>query len=667
MCTLIFIYNMLQDFPIVALHNRYARIGSSEEPPTLSKNRVVAYHPVDSFSKGTWIGFNDAGLFIAATDQHTNSFKRAYRSRGLLLLDILTNFKQASPAKAFLETELKRNYRRGNFILADSNNAYHILKDKWIETTSLKEGSYVVTNITLKEWVDVKNISKDLLKFVEKRRARALNLISKMGFDGINETIKDLKCIASDHGEERGRGSICYHNGTGWYMSSSTIIAVANKISDSKIFYCKGNPCESEFIDYSYLLRCKIFSSSQIPRMQIGGVEVLRRSSKLLGKRIALCLTGSVATIESPKLARWLRRHGAYVRCYMTKMSIEYGVSPKVMEWATGNPVVLELTGATEHLEDYDLVVVYPATLNTLCKIANGIADNPVTTLCASTRPTKLLVAPAMNLRLYDNPVFRRTLNSLAKLGVTIVQPRISEGAAKVASIEKTVDYILRCLSTSVLKGRGILILTGSTRYDLDPVRYISNKASGRIGYWLAKEAFQRGANVKVVYGPRTVSFPEYIPVDEVYTVEEMLDATLKSLETGNYEIAIFSAAILDFKPSEYIAEKVKSGSKWTVELSPTPKIIDEVSKLFPQVRIIGFKLEFNVPKEKLINEAKEEMSKFGATIVVANDLAEIREDRHKAYLLSRSGEIKEFDGNKSELAKEILDLLEVNLLSVQL
>lgn len=664
MCTLIFLYNLLQDFPVVALHNRYAKIGSSEEPPTISENRVAAYHPVDSLSKGTWIGFNNAGLFIAATDQHTNGPQRAYRSRGLLLLDILTNFEQASAARFFLETELKRNYRRGNFILADSNNAYHILKDERIETIPLKQGLYVITNITLKEWIDTKNIPGDLLEYVEKRKTRALNLISKVRFGSINGTIEDLKHIASDHGEERGRGSICYHNGAGWYMSSSTIIAIANKILNSKIFYCKGNPCESVFIDYSYLLR-KTSSASQVQRMQAGTAEVSRKTSKLSGKKIALCLTGSVATIESPKLARWLRRHGAYVRCYMTKMSIEYGVSPKVMEWATGNPVVLELTGAAEHLEDYDLVIVYPATMNTLCKIANGIADNPVTTLCASTRPTKLLVAPAMNLKLYDNPVFRRALNSLDKSGVTIVQPRINEGAAKIASIEKTIDYIIRCLSTSILKGRGILILTGPTRYDLDPIRYISNKASGRIGYWLAKEAFQRGSSVKVIYGPGTVSFPSYIPVDEVYTVEEMLNATLKNLETGNYEIVIFSAAILDFKPSEYVAEKVKSGSKWTVKLSSTPKIIEEISRFFSHVKIVGFKLEYNVSKEKLIDEAKREMSKVDATIVVANDLVEIKEDRHKAYLIDGRGEIKEFDGHKSELAKEILDLLELNLISV--
>jgi phosphopantothenoylcysteine decarboxylase/phosphopantothenate--cysteine ligase len=174
-------------------------------------------------------------------------------------------------------------------------------------------------------------------------------------------------------------------------MSSSTIMAVSDNLKDSKILYCSGNPCEHQFIDYSRLL-----SDEKV-------IEVSSKTSKLAGKRIAVCLTGSVACIESPKLARELRRHGAEVTCYMTKAAVKYGVSPYVMEWATGRPVITKLTGITEHLGDYDLVVVYPATLNTISKIAQGIADNPVTTLCASVNLTRLLIAPAMNLKLYTN------------------------------------------------------------------------------------------------------------------------------------------------------------------------------------------------------------------------------------------------------------------------
>ena len=656
MCTLIVFYRLLEGFHVVAMHNRYARRGSFEEPPRVSKGRFKAYHPVDSSSKGTWVGFNEEGLFAAATDQHTGGPIHAYRSRGLLLLDILTGFSESSEAVDYVERELTKGYRRGNFIIADRKQAFHILKDERVEVTPIDPGVHVFTNLTLKGWVRTENVPEDLLKYVEMRRRRALELASQIEPKVVDRVIEELRRVASDHGEEPGRGSICYHGETGWYMSSSTIMAVAENPGDSRILYCPGNPCEGRFLDYSHILR------------EGGGgaagalAEVYEESGKLSGRRIALCLTGSVASIEAPKLARWLRRHGAEVRCYMTPAAVECGVSPKVMEWATGMPVVLELTGAAEHLVDYDLVVVYPATLNTVCKIVQGVADNAVTVLCASTSPTRLLLAPAMNLRLYMNPAFKEALKRLKRLGATIIEPRISEGAAKVASVEKALDYVIRALSTSVLRGRGILILTGPTRYDLDPVRYISNKASGKIGYWLAKEAFQRGCRVKVIYGPGTVSFPEHIPVVKVYTVEEMLDATLRELETGRYEAAIFSAAILDFKPATYEEEKVKSGTEWRVNLVPTVKVIGEVSRRHPDVRIVGFKLEHKVSKEELIDRAREELEKVGATIIVANDLSEIKGEHHKAYLIDREGRIQRFDGEKAELAGKILDMLEESL-----
>jgi phosphopantothenoylcysteine decarboxylase/phosphopantothenate--cysteine ligase len=317
----------------------------------------------------------------------------------------------------------------------------------------------------------------------------------------------------------------------------------------------------------------------------------------------------------------------------------------------------------TEHLPDYDLVIVYPATLNTIDKIAQGLADNAVTTLCASTNPTKLMIAPAMNLKLYDNQIFRGNMERLKKLGVTFVEPRISEGAAKVANIDTAVDHAIRCLSTSVLRGRGILILTGPTRYDLDPVRYISNKSTGRLGYWLAKEAFQRGCRVKVIYGPGSVTFPSRIPVVNVYTVEDMLTETLKELEKGLYEVAIFSAAVLDFKPSKYSTEKVKSGSTWYVDFEPTIKIIEEVSNRYLNLAIVGFKLEYKVSKEELIKRAREELIKTRAFLIVANDLSEVREDRHKASLINREGEVSDFDGSKMELAQEILNRLEEGII----
>jgi len=392
-------------------------------------------------------------------------------------------------------------------------------------------------------------------------------------------------------------------------------------------------------------------------------MEAFRKPvGKLAGRRMALCLTGSVAAIEAPKLARELRRHGADVTCYMTEAAVDYGVSPHVMEWATGKPVVLKLTGKAEHLEDYDLVLVYPATLNTISKLARGLADNAVTALCASTDPSRLLVAPAMNLKLYRNAFFVKNMEALRKVGVTFLEPRFEEGVAKVASVEAAVDHAVRCLSTSKLKGRGVLILTGPTRYDLDPVRYISNKSTGKLGYWLSKEAFQRGCAVKVIYGPGSVVFPAYIPVVNVYTVEDMLKEALNELEKGIYETAIFSAAILDFKPARCWERKIRSEEAIHVKFEPTVKVIDEVSRRHPSLTIVGFKLEYRVSREELVGKAYEELMRVNASLVVANDLSEVKGESHRACLVGKGGVVKDFEGSKAELAKEIFDILEEKL-----
>lgn len=652
MCTLIFLHRFLQGFPIVTMHNRYAHIGSEEEPPTVLRGKLRVYCPLDSHSRGTWVGFNEKGLFAAVTDQHTNSESKSHRSRGLLLLDVLTSFSRASEALTYLNRELAKGYRRGNFVLADSNEAYHILHDEKEEVSALKPGVHVFTNLTMRDWVKLDDVPPDVVKHMEARRNRAVELTSKLAPKDVNQIMEQLKSIASDHGGERGRGSICYHDARDWYMSSSIVMAVAAYLVDSRVAYARGNPCENQFIDYSY----RLFGGGQT-------VEVSEKTEKLADRRVALCLTGSVACIEAPKIARELRRNGAEVTCYMTQAAIDCGVSPYVMEWATGKPVVLKLTGMTEHLPQYDLVVLHPATLNSINKIAQGVADNAVTTLCASTEPSKLLIAPAMNLKLYENQILQKNMETLKKLGATFIEPRINEGTAKVATVDTTVDHAIRCLSSGPLKDRGILILTGPTRYDLDPVRYISNKSSGKLGYCLAKEAFHRGCRVKVIYGPGSVTFPSHIPVLKVYTVEDMLAATFKELNKGTFDVAIFSAAILDFKPTAYVGEKVKSGSIWGIDFKPTPKIIDEVSKRNPELSIVGFKLEYKVTREELLERAREELLRTGASLVVANDLSEIRGDHHKASLIDPDGNVKDFEGTKTELAQVVFDKIEERLI----
>ncbi|MCD6500727.1 hypothetical protein J7K42_01770 [bacterium] len=168
----------------------------------------------------------------------------------------------------------------------------------------------------------------------------------------------------------------------------------------------------------------------------------------LEGKKIALCLTGSIAIIAAPKFARELRKkHKAEIQCFMTENAVKHGVSPEIMKSMSKKPVVTELTGSTEHLSDFDLVIVYPATFNTINKIANGIADNAVTSLCGATTPDKLFIVPTMNLKFYSNPILQDNLAKLKKLGITILEPKIEERVVKATPVEKIIDYIIKILS----------------------------------------------------------------------------------------------------------------------------------------------------------------------------------------------------------------------------
>ena len=652
MCTLVLLYNIFDDYPVVALSNRYALRGSLEYPPTVTRGKHIIFSPIDIKSRGTWIGFNDAGLFVAVTDQHTGDVV-SWRSRGLLILDVLNLFSSAEDAAKYISREVVKGYKKGNFVVADSHKAFHILYDGNVYVYELSRGVHVFTNLMKTKDIVIPKEVEDSFRRAEMRRLRALELMQSLSpFKSVWDAIEKLKIVASDHvGYPY---SICFHGDDKWFMSSSTIVAISKDVTRSIVLYCYGNPCTSKYLDYSHIV-----SLAQQKEVSASATEVAKKSGVLAGKRIALCVTGSVAAINAPKLVRELRRYGADVTCYMTKAGIKYGVSPEAMKWATGKDVVVELSGEAEHIMDYDLVIVYPATLNTISKAALGVADNAVTSLIASTPPHKLLIAPAMNMKLYSNPFFRENLAKLVSYGATVVEPVISEGAAKAADIETVVDYAIRLLSLSRLRQRNVLILAGPTRYDIDAVRCISSKATGWLGYWLAKEAFWRGCNVKVVYGPGEAKFPSHIDVVKAYSTEDMLKITLSELEKRRYDIVIFEAAILDFKPSKTFDEKIKSGKPITLEFVPTPKVIDEVRKRYPDIFIVSFKLEYKVSKEELIEIARRRLKEIEPGIVVANRLEEISPERHKVYIVYGSEKVKEVDGPKNVVAKEIFDAIE--------
>ncbi|WP_297534809.1 bifunctional phosphopantothenoylcysteine decarboxylase/phosphopantothenate--cysteine ligase CoaBC [Thermococcus sp.] len=387
------------------------------------------------------------------------------------------------------------------------------------------------------------------------------------------------------------------------------------------------------------------------------------KSRKLVGKKIVLAIPGSIAAVECVKLARELIRHGAEVHAVMSE-SAQKIIHPYAMEFATGNPVVTEITGFIEHVElagDHenkaDLVLVCPATANTIGKIACGIDDTPVTTVVTTSfAHTPIMIAPAMHSSMYEHPIVRENIEKLKKLGVEFIGPRFEEGKAKVASIDEIVYRVIRKLHPKSLKGKRVLVTAGATREYIDPIRYITNASSGRMGVAMAEEADFRGADVTLIRTKGSV--PSFVENQiEVETVEEMLEAIENELKAKKYDVVVLAAAVSDFRVKNKAGEKIKSGGSLTLELEPTPKIIDRVKELQPEVFLVGFKAETS--EEKLVEEARKQIERAGSDLVVANTLKAFGSEENEVLLVTREGVKKLPRMDKRELAERLWDEIE--------
>ncbi len=349
------------------------------------------------------------------------------------------------------------------------------------------------------------------------------------------------------------------------------------------------------------------------------------KSGKLLGKKIVLAIPGSIAAVECVKLARELIRHGAEVYAVMSE-SAQKIIHPYAMEFATGNPVVTEITGFIEHVElagehenKADLILVCPATANTISKIACGIDDTPVTTVVTTAfAHTPIMIAPAMHSSMYKHPIVKENMEKLRKLGVEFIGPKFEEGKAKVAGIDEIVYHVIKKLHKKDLKDKRVLVTAGATREYIDPIRFITNRSSGKMGVALAEEAEFRGAEVTLVRTKGSV--PSFVENQiEVETVEEMLHAIENELMNRRYDVVILAAAVSDFKPKEKADRKIKSTQTLTLELVPTPKIIQRIKEIRPDIFLVGFKAEYGVDEEELIARARKQIEKAGSDIVIAN------------------------------------------------
>jgi phosphopantothenoylcysteine decarboxylase / phosphopantothenate---cysteine ligase len=390
--------------------------------------------------------------------------------------------------------------------------------------------------------------------------------------------------------------------------------------------------------------------------------------SELAGRKIVLCITGSVAAYRAIDLARLLMRRGADVHAVMTESTATTLLHPEMMKWATGNNVVTKLTGNLEHvmLADYgmsDLIIVYPCTANTIGKMAAGIDDTPVTSVLSVALGSKIpiIIAPAMHEAMYENKFIQQNVDRL-RMHVTFVEPSMEEGKAKAAEPGQVVGTAIAILSKGPLAGRRVLVTAGSTVEHIDPIRVVTNTSSGKMGIAIAQEAERMGATVTLIYGHGSEQSDGRAV--RVNTSEEMRKAVVSELSSKKYDVVIMAAAVADFMPAKRSDKKINTrAGKIELPLVATKKIIDEVKKNSNSTFLVAFKADYNVPDSVLIDRAYKKLQESGADIVVANDLgrkgSEAGSDRNQVFIVDGKKKVVHLPlESKPAIARKLLELV---------
>jgi phosphopantothenoylcysteine decarboxylase/phosphopantothenate--cysteine ligase len=390
------------------------------------------------------------------------------------------------------------------------------------------------------------------------------------------------------------------------------------------------------------------------------------------GRRILLGVTGGIAAYKSIQLARDLTRLGGVVDVVMTKAAQQF-VAPLSFEGVTGRRVLTDLfavDGAALHVrlgKDADLVCVAPATADFLARAAEGRADDLLATSLLATR-APVVICPAMNDAMWAHPQVQENAAKLgARPGYAIAGPASgplavgeAEGPGRMLEPSEIVEHVGRALGADpALAGKRVLVTGGPTREALDPVRYVGNRSSGRMGYAIAQAAWRRGADVTLVSGPSSLDAPVGVELVKVQSAREMLDAVTAAI--GGSDVTVFAAAVADFKPAAAEAEKVKrekKGSGFAVELSPNPDIAADTRKLRKAGSVtVGFALETT----DVLANAQKKLEKKGFDFLVANDVTEegagFDVDTNRVTILTRGAEPEALPlMSKDAVAEEILD-----------
>lgn len=371
----------------------------------------------------------------------------------------------------------------------------------------------------------------------------------------------------------------------------------------------------------------------------------------LEGKTIVLAVTGSIAAVETIKLAHALRRRGASVQPVMSQAACGI-IHPDALTYACGRETITRISGLVEHVQycgdegEADLLLIAPSTANTISKIACGIDDTPVTTFATTAlgRRMPVLVIPAMHHAMYRHQVVMENLEKLPGLGITVVPPRVDEGKAKIAENHDIVLWCERLLSGQPLAQKRVVITSGRCEEPVDDVRVLTTRSSGLMGQELAYEAFRLGADVTIIHRDR-ISVGRNIRVSSAASMASAVESVLAE---GSVDLYISAAAVSDYAP-EQVQGKIPSGKIQSISLLPLPKIIDMV--LGSKTRVIAFKLGSDAT-----TEAKLLLDK-GAFMVCANDQDNLGSSAGTYTLVDRYG-TEEVSGDKEKIANRILSRL---------
>lgn len=389
--------------------------------------------------------------------------------------------------------------------------------------------------------------------------------------------------------------------------------------------------------------------------------------NELQGKNILIGVTGGIAAYKVVEVVSRLKKLGAEVRVIMTRAAAEF-VAPRTFQEITKNPVAVEMfTGTINfHVEHIalanfaDLVLIAPATANFLAKAAHGIADDLLTTAVLAT-PAPLLVAPSMNTLMLENPATQKNLEILQSRGVKIIDAEIgllacgTSGKGRLAEPENICAEIVKFFAPKTLAGKKILVTAGGTIEPIDPVRFIGNRSSGKMGYEIAKAAQVHGAEVTLISGNATVAPPKNLKFIKVETAEQMHEKVLA--EFDSVDAVIMSAAVSDYRAKSVFPQKIKKDNEiLTLELVKNTDILKELGQRKNHQLLVGFAAETG----NLIAYAKDKIAEKNLDFIVANDVSKegagFSVDTNIAAIIDNAGNVENFPKmSKAELAEKII------------